>query len=757
MATRTFADIERIVERYDTATTELDAAVTGRIGDSLDASYRNLERELRRLYPTWQSDGSLYAVQRRLLLMEQLGETLAVVRPEMKGEYERLFTEALQISHESGGRMADELVRSRDPGYPLQEFTTVPIEAAIAQARDGVQRLYRYNDNFKVAVSGVVEQGLLQGWGAEKVARMLRGNEQMQGQFGLAQLKSKAETIARTEIMGSFDRATQQRYAENGITHIQWLASPSERLCSYCLARHGNVYKLGEVSAPAHPRCRCITTSWLPKWAERGWTDDAAIAADKTARIAEMEALGTRPNNGPTYWEKRAGLTAAPKAVWKPGDAAPKPKPEPKPPKPPKPKPEPKVEPRPKVKLPKDVEVYKDRGYRTYDFESPSGGTISLEYHKKDKSKYYDVEFKVDDSYDRVEMSPRDGTKIALKLSRCHQYEVSKAKDGTIYRTEPYSADGAGEGRAKWYQRMGFSAPQGPPIIGQDGAEVALGTQYGVVRNGRLVPSDEDGNPIKADGLIKPKPGQAATPEPTPQPAPIAAASSAPVDYKAPLREQALSDFKELGRGAYGVVVLDEVNNVALKYSTGTGAVSSDKEIGILKKASELGFGPKLYEANRNAIAMEYLKGYTDAGNIRGVAELPLDQQKTLTKNYFRQMEAMHSAGIAHGDMHSQNVMFDINTLDVKIIDYGLAKEVGAGKPVGSKDFKTIRETMGAQTPIGDGLPVLMAPEIDELLALAAKGGIKNQTEFYRRIYKAIDGLTEVEKLEFDDLFDDDF
>jgi len=331
--TRSFAEIERIVERYDTATAELDQAVSGRIADSLDASYRNLERELRRLYPTWQSDGSLYAVQRRLLLMEQLGETLAIVRPEMRAEYEALFTEALTISHESGARMADELVRARDPGYPLQEFTTVPIEAAVAQARDGVGRLYRYNDEFKTAVSGVVEQGLLQGWGADKVARMLRGNEQMQGQFGVAQLKSKAETIARTEIMSAFGTATQQRIAENGLL-VQVMNTPSERLCSFCLGRHGNVYEVGQISVPFHPRCRDVLLPYSKKWAERGWTDDAAIAADKTERIEEMAKLGTKPNYGPTHWEKRAGLTEAPQAVWKPGDAAPvapKPKPEPKP------------------------------------------------------------------------------------------------------------------------------------------------------------------------------------------------------------------------------------------------------------------------------------------------------------------------------------------------------------------------------------------------------------------------------------------
>lgn len=320
---RTFADIERIVERYDAATTELDAAVTGRIADSLDASYRNLERELRRLYPTWQSDGSLFAVQRRLLLMEQLGSVLEVVRPEMRGEYERLMSEALQISHTSGATMADELVRARDPGYPLQEFTTVPIEAVAAQARDALRRLYRYNDDFKTSVSGVVEQGLIQGWGAEKVARHLRGNEQMQGRFGLAQLKSKAETIARTEIMSAFNTASQERYERNEIKYFSWQATPSERLCSYCLARTGNVYKAGEVSVPAHPRCRCVVLPWSKKWAERGWTDDAAIAADKTTRLEELAKLGTKPNYGPTSWEKRAGLSEAPQPVWKPGDVAP--------------------------------------------------------------------------------------------------------------------------------------------------------------------------------------------------------------------------------------------------------------------------------------------------------------------------------------------------------------------------------------------------------------------------------------------------
>ena len=325
----TFAEIERIIARYDAATIRLDEAVTARIADSLDAAYRNLERELRQLYPQWQSDGSLFAVQRRLLLMEELGSVLEVIRPEQQAEYEALFTEALQISHESGGRLADELIKARAPGYPLEEFTTIPIEAAVAQARDGVARLYRYNDEFKTAVSGVVEQGLIQGWGADKVARMLRGNEQMQGRFGVAQLKSKAETIARTEVMSAFHAASQERYERAGIEWVQVFLTPSENSCSYCVARNGNVYEAGKISVPFHPRCRCVISPIKRRWQERGWTQDEAVATAATEARAAFEAEGGKINTGPTYWERRTGLEKAPEPVWKPGQQRPSPPPRP--------------------------------------------------------------------------------------------------------------------------------------------------------------------------------------------------------------------------------------------------------------------------------------------------------------------------------------------------------------------------------------------------------------------------------------------
>ena len=258
----TFADTERLIERYDAATSALDQAVTDRISKSMDAAFRAMVQELERQYPIWESQGSLYASQRRLLLLNELGPLLAIVRPEQAAEYERLMSEALQLAHTTGATLADELVRTRDPGYPLQDFTTIPIEAAVAQARDGVGRLYRYDEEFRTAASGIVEQGLIQGWGTKRVQGVL------ERELGVA--KSKAETLARTEVMSSLATATTERYQANGIEWQQWISVPSESLCPTCAARHGNIYEVGTVSIPAHPRCRCM---WLPakaRWQQPG-------------------------------------------------------------------------------------------------------------------------------------------------------------------------------------------------------------------------------------------------------------------------------------------------------------------------------------------------------------------------------------------------------------------------------------------------------------------------------------------------------
>ncbi|HEY9737537.1 MAG TPA: minor capsid protein [Trichocoleus sp.] len=321
-----YRKLENLVERYSNAVAGLDADVVERLSDALDASYRNLERELRKIYPEWESMGSLYAAQRRLLLMEQLKPVLAMVRPDQEAEYEALFTEAIRLSHTSGATLADELVNLVEPGYPLLEFSTIPIEAAALQARDGIQRLRKHDEEFRSQASAIVEQGLLQGWGAAKVAQQLASE--------LGALKAKAETIGRTEVMSAFNDSAQQRYEENGL-EVQVIVTPSEALCSICVARNGNVYPVGKVRVPFHPRCRCILLPWSKAWQELGLVDEQFMRDYRRDNLIKARAQGIEPDYRASYWERKAGQPTAPKPLWQPAsraeDAKAQPQREPKP------------------------------------------------------------------------------------------------------------------------------------------------------------------------------------------------------------------------------------------------------------------------------------------------------------------------------------------------------------------------------------------------------------------------------------------
>ncbi len=305
-------EFERIIERYDNAVSGLSDEVTNRIAQSIDASFRNLNRELERLYPQWEQEGSLAAIHRRLIIMEELKDLLQVIRPELQSEYETLFTETINISNRYGGRLASELIRLVEPGYPINESVTVPIEAVTAQVRDGVERLYRYNVNFKTQTSAIIEQGLIQGWGYKKVQRVLMGDGTFRSAYSVSEIKGKAEMIARTEIMSSFNRAASERYVKNGFEYQQYQVSPSEALCEYCLARNGNVYRVGDVQIPLHPRCRCIWLPWSERWERLGILDTEDMQKTNERLIKELEEKGGKLKKGPTYWERQEGLESAP-------------------------------------------------------------------------------------------------------------------------------------------------------------------------------------------------------------------------------------------------------------------------------------------------------------------------------------------------------------------------------------------------------------------------------------------------------------
>lgn len=124
--------------------------------------------------------------------------------------------------------------------------------------------------------------------------------------------KSRAQTVARTEMAAAMVEGTKLRYEAEGIQQVQWQAVGSSRTCGYCAPRHGKVYKLGDVVAPAHPNCRCTVTPFDPKWVELGLVDLEAEAKARADVLADLEAAGKQPISGPSPFEKALNKDKAP-------------------------------------------------------------------------------------------------------------------------------------------------------------------------------------------------------------------------------------------------------------------------------------------------------------------------------------------------------------------------------------------------------------------------------------------------------------
>ncbi len=297
----------QLLERYNQAIADLEQSAVARLNNAMNAAYRDLEGELRSIYPAIAQNDTLLATQRKVLILEQLGETLSVVREADTEYYQQTLQDALATANQTGRTLADELVQAIAPNSGVPELGNVNLEAAALQARDGFQRLRRYSDEFKDKASAVIEQGLIQGWGPAKVADILR--EQ------LKTTKSKAETIARTETLSALNDAAQQRYAANGIEGVQWVCTIGD-VCPYCVHRNMKVYPVGKVRCPAHPRCRCVLIPWRSAWQADGLTDDEFTQNYQDQRLSGLAKLGQKPNSGPTPFEKAAGLTSAPQPLW---------------------------------------------------------------------------------------------------------------------------------------------------------------------------------------------------------------------------------------------------------------------------------------------------------------------------------------------------------------------------------------------------------------------------------------------------------
>ncbi|MHB1472400.1 MAG: phage minor head protein [Dermatophilaceae bacterium] len=97
----------------------------------------------------------------------------------------------------------------------------------------------------------ILADGLAAGDPAEKIARQMRG---------IITSPSRALMIADTEMARAVSQASQDEYAQNQISHWDWLATPGA--CSICEDNEANSpYPTGQgPQIPAHPNCHCASS-----------------------------------------------------------------------------------------------------------------------------------------------------------------------------------------------------------------------------------------------------------------------------------------------------------------------------------------------------------------------------------------------------------------------------------------------------------------------------------------------------------------
>lgn len=163
---------------------------------------------------------------------------------------QRIYSEMLR-AYGDGGRDAMALLRASLPEGVSFAFTAPPLAALEELSRARLTELMKqYGRDAALKVRPVLLNGLARGQSPAVIAARIR--DVMGGPL------NKALTVARTETMQAYRRASQATYQANGdvLDGWRWLAAATAS--DYCADNNGKVFPLEQdMASMVHPRCRC--------------------------------------------------------------------------------------------------------------------------------------------------------------------------------------------------------------------------------------------------------------------------------------------------------------------------------------------------------------------------------------------------------------------------------------------------------------------------------------------------------------------
>lgn len=106
----------------------------------------------------------------------------------------------------------------------------------------------------KKILTRTISDGIERGKGIQDIAREVQEN--------LSTTRARANTIARTETLNAFRRATKESYERHEVERVRWLTSARAFACDECQALDGQEFDIDDVPLThggSGINCRCVT------------------------------------------------------------------------------------------------------------------------------------------------------------------------------------------------------------------------------------------------------------------------------------------------------------------------------------------------------------------------------------------------------------------------------------------------------------------------------------------------------------------
>ena len=270
-----------LIERYNLILKREEDRTIALLNRVLDSSFNRVIRRLR----VWLRTPEAPSATRDIAVLSELRQLVPAANPNKTDAYDQLFQRAIRGAQKSGLDVANSLVGQMAGGRPRIDVE-IPLEAAVAAARQSKGYLRKHGERFAETSASIVTQEIVEGRSTEKMIGDMRDR--------LKVVKSRADVITRTETLRAYNEASDAYYSQNGVDMVLYYATADDRSCPICAPRGGKIYRRDDITVPIHPRCRCYLAPWDPDLAS---IDETYRKAGERHQKEMEEVTTTEPVN----------------------------------------------------------------------------------------------------------------------------------------------------------------------------------------------------------------------------------------------------------------------------------------------------------------------------------------------------------------------------------------------------------------------------------------------------------------------------